>query len=172
MLRRYTRQLSVSLIVSLGSLTHASICLSVSGCVDQCAIFDQQCLGDSHVRQCDGRLACCVRDQWHEWPAVCDQLHRDWYDTIHQCQDTEATPTTPPPPPSPSPCVRARQVLTSLASTADVIPPVVYEPFWDTENIVLAVLFGIGVLIMVVGLGVAIYWYNVRFSKREDYESL
>jgi len=48
----------------------------------------------------------------------------------------------------------------------------VYEPFWDTENIVLAVLFGIGVLIMVVGLGVAIYWYNVRFSKREDYESL
>lgn len=172
MLRRYTRQLSVSLIVSLGSLTHASICLSVSGCVDQCAIVDQQRLGDSRVRQRDGRLACCVRDQWHEWPAVCDQLHRDWYDTIHQCQDTEATPTTPPPPPSPSPCVRARQVLTSLASTADVIPPVVYEPFWDTENIVLAVLFGIGVLIMVVGLGVAIYWYNVRFSKREDYESL
>lgn len=74
--------------------------------------------------------------------------------------------------PPPSPCVRARQVLTSLASAADVIPPVVYEPFWDTENIVLAVLFGIGVLIMVVGLGVAIYWYNVRFSKREDYESL
>jgi hypothetical protein len=52
------------------------------------------------------------------------------------------------------------------------VHPVELEPFWDTENVLLAVVFGIGLLVIVGNLGAAIYWYNTRYTKRVEYESI